>query len=558
MKHSAERQGLSVSPKDHNLSVTHCFLLFTLVGIFMASLLTSFIGCSDDDDSSPTATFTPTATPTPDLPLDYEIHFTEYSEPSGIDIAENGPHGVIAADVNNDDYDDVFITRCCDGMTDFLYINQKNGTFVEEGEVRGVSDPGGVTGGSHGSVFFDYDNDGDFDLFCTGNTVPDRMYENNGSGYFTDVTAIVGMRTTAAESRGAIAADIDGDGDQDVFSVWLACYEDIGDYVTHLYVNSGNGFFVEDDGSRGLLDMEINLREPCSGSQGVTFSDVDLDGDIDIYLNRIDLPNRLFINNGLGYFQDEAESRGVANSDIFSNGAEFVDLDNDGDFDMVLQDLDQNYELKFFLNNGNGTFTNATEDYNYYAQAYSGLVADFDNDGDLDYYVIQRGHYDASKMIMFENDGYGYLTPVHHCGADFLKADARSATALDFDNDGDLDIMLVANRGGSNFLRNDANNNRFLKIKLIGAGGTLGAYGAAVRLYAAGHLGESAYLRGIRHAVSGQGYLSQSSPVIHFGLGNITQVADIEVTFSTGHVVRRYGIERGKFITISADEGSYL
>lgn len=526
-------------------------LMVTLAGIVSIS------GCGDDDDddsgSTPTPTMVATATPTPEPPITFEISFLEYSETSGIDIAENGPHGMAIADINGDNFDDVFITRCCEGMVDLLYVNNGNGSYTENAAQRGVSDSGGDDGGSHGALFFDYDNDGDYDLLSSGTNVPDRLYENDGQGYFTDVTVAAGLHLQPRQTRGIVAADMDLDGDQDVYLSVLAC-DGFMEQFEYLYLlNNGNGTFTKDDGTRGLNDYYWGLSDPCHGSQGLTMCDIDLDGAVDIYSCRIDLPNRMFMNMGNGYFTEEATERGIENNNIFTNGAVFGDFDNDGDFDLVLQDLDDSYRLKFYLNEGDGTFYNATKEFNLFSQAYSGVLADFDNDGDLDYYVAARG--DEVSMIMFENDGSGNFMQVFDCGADFHKDDARTVGTVDFDNDGDLDILLLANRGGSNFLRNEANNNRFLKITLLGVYGNTGVFGSIVKIYLAGHMGETAYLRGMRYCTSSQGYLSQSSPVVHFGLGNNTQVADVEVIFPSGIHVYRYGIERGSSITISETEG---
>lgn len=538
-----------------NLDNDKNVVVFLLIFFIIAAAFFFINACSDSDSNSgptPTPTAIPEPTPTPDPPLNYEIRFLEYSEAAGIVILEEGPHGVFSADVNNDGYEDLYITQCCDDLPDLLYINQGDGSFLEEGELRGLKKHGIEYSGTHGASFFDMDNDGDYDLLRSGTNAPDHLYENDGNGYFHDVSSAHGISQEVRQTRGVLAVDIDLDNDEDLYLVTLACIDSEDEFINKLLVNQGDGIFIEEAANRGVSDDTWNSAWNCFGAQGITFGDIENDNDMDIYVNRIDTGNRLFINDGEGYFTNEARLHSVGDNQIFSNGAEFADIDNDGDLDLLVQDFDDLSLLKFYLNDGNGYFQNASSDYNLFSQAYSGLVADFDNDGDLDYYVITRGN--KVKLRMYANDGTGKFTLVSNCGADFVKDDARSAAALDYDNDGDLDIMVVAKRGTCNFLRNEANNNRFLEIKLIGPTGNAGAFGAVVRIYQTGHLGEKNYFRGMRHAVSAQGYLSQNSPIIHFGLGNITQVADIEVTFSNGQKVIRTGVERGSFITISANE----
>ncbi len=424
------------------------------------------------------------------------LDFTDITEMAGVGDRGHGK-GVAFADVDNDGDFDLYVSN--KGGQNVLYVNQ-GGVYVDGSAQAGdrLDDPGL----SMGSVFGDYDNDGDQDLYI----VKGGRYEieanrllRNDNGRFVDVTNRAGVGSKEFTYSAAFA-DVDNDG---LLDLYLANYG-VGARNT-LYRNNGDGTFTDVTDTAGVGDR--------SWSWSAVFADVNSDGYQDLYVVNgrypAGEPNHLYLNRGDGSFQDVSGEAGVGDGN-WGLGAAFADADNDGDLDLFVS----NYvgPNKFYLNDGAGIFTDASESSGLADQGWGKgpSFGDVDHDGDLDLYEGDCKL--ANKMYL--NDGNGVFTDV----ADqipILKNETvrtKGTAFADIDDDGDLDLYVV-NWGVSNRLyRNEQNDGNFLKIRLKGTVSNADAVGARIRVSREGKL------IGLREVKTQSGFCSQPPLEVHFGL----------------------------------------
>ena len=298
--------------------------------------------------------------------------------PAGLDL------GVVFADVDNDDDLDLYVCRL--NNVNNLYLNDGNGFFRLS---PSLAEGGGApTDRSNVGVFGDVDNDGDLDLFVTNEESSNRLFLNDGNGAFNDVTDHAGLRTTGG-SMGAAFADIDNDGDLDLYVAhWSSS--------NHLYQNNsspaGGVRFTDVTESAGVGG------DPFSKSNAVAFADVDNDGDLDLFVTNRKTSNRLFVNDGHGTFTD-VTGIALGFDTLQSYGAAFGDFDQDGWLDLYVANVGHNV---LYRNRGNGTFQDITVEFNAVLEGYSTGVAtgDLDNDGDLDLYCA---NFLGASSMYYEN-----------------------------------------------------------------------------------------------------------------------------------------------------------
>ena len=443
-----------------------------------------------------------------------------------------GGHAAIFSDVNNDNRPDLYLTMLGvfqDPMSDLFFRNNGSNVFVEEGAPRGLND---FDGGSHGAVFGDLDNDGDYDLY-NGTTDPspgvlaiNNIYRNDGNGFFTDATAASGIPVREWQTRAVVAFDMEGDGDLDLFGVtdYLGTDDPPSDR-NEVYRNEG-----------GLQFTAVNsgpLFEARTG-QGATDTDFDNDGDIDIFAANRTGDMNILRNDGNGMFtQIPPASLGITHR--ADDGITTADIDNDGDLDLLLARDDSG---TLYRNLGNGTFVFAQ---NFTAtNGYMGGFGDLDNDGDLDLVF-------AGDDVSYLNDGTGNFTvgpSIAVAGID----DPRAIGLADIDNDGDLDFAFGCKRSRNWLVRNNNASNHWLKIKLLSPQGQAGAFGAKTKIYPAGQAGGA--LLGLRESRSNNGYLGQDDQIVHFGLGERTAV-DVVVRFLDGTTVTAANVNANQTITVN-------
>lgn len=459
---------------------------------------------------------------------------------------------------------------------------------------------------SNGIAAVDYDADGDLDLFVLGGAdTPHSLYQNQGDGTYVDVAPGVGL-DLVHRSSGPAFADIDGDGDLDLFIGGMA-----GDPY-YLLENDG-GIFVDVTGQSGLV-----LTTPNTLS--ATFDDYDGDGDLDLFLGHHSAPGRedtetLWRNMGDGTFESYSIQSGIAGTLLGEDGTgdnltltdytftpNLSDVDGDGDRDLLMA---ADYGTsQVFINEGNGTFTRTTDKAVITDEAGMGAaVGDYDNDGDMDWFVSSIYGGDLTGNRLYRNDGNGVFEDVTvaagvdhgfwgwgSCFADFdndgyldifhvngfflsgfeddpvrffhangdgtfteRAADigltdngqGRGIACHDADRDGDLDIVLVNN--SENYLiyyRNDlSNSNHYLGIKLESTGANRHGIGAWITVTTP--LGSQ-----VREIHAGNNYVSQNPAEAHFGLASAT-TADVEVRWPDGGVTSLSAVAVDQLLTVS-------
>ena len=353
-------------------------------------------------------------------------NFDNPSAAAGI-LAPGYHHAVAVGDYNGDGWDDIYVGTTNGVNT--LYRNNRDMTFTEVGVLAGVAD----AGRTYAAVWGDFDNDGDLDL-ATGNYIdPNRFYENNGDGTFTDRTVAYGVGHTG-QCRSLHAADYDGDGWLDLFVVNLS-----GSNV--LYRNLEGEGFADVTAAAGVGDAAALV------SMGALFTDTDNDGDVDLYLTHdANQPNIHLRNNGNGTFSNTTAATGLG---FVGNcmGVDAADINHDGWMDLYITNL---YPSELFMNDGDGTFTPtaAAAGVNDSGMSWGCTFFDYDHDSEWDLYVVKDYFFSPQPNILYKGDGDGTFSYVsadspvlRHPFSDYGLAQA------DLDRDGDRDLIIATRRG---------------------------------------------------------------------------------------------------------------
>lgn len=480
--------------------------------------------------------------------------------------------GVAVFDYNNDGLPDIYL---CNGAQipglqktqekyfNRLYANQGGLTFRDVTRKAGVSG----AGFSMGVAAADYDNDGWADLYVTG-VNRNILYKNRGDGTFEDVTQRAGVAGELKDygktwAVGAGWFDYDNDGDLDLFVVnycgWkletdpycgvnkpgyrIYCHpKHYPPLPNMLYRNNGDGSFTD-------VSSESKIgRHPGKG-MGVAFADYDADGFLDIFVANDAYRNFLFRNNGNGTFDEVGLQAGVAYIDegivVSGMGVDFQDYDGDGRPDLFVTALsDETFPL--FRNIGNGMFSD--ERYpaglGFQTLAWSGWstgMVDFDNDGWLDLFIA-GGHVQTNEELyssrtsrqpnrLFRNLGTGSFRDVsEQCGEDFQQLGLHRGAAFgDMDNDGRIDAVVTRLNEKVEVLHNETQTTgHWLILELEGVQSNRDGLGAKVTLTL-----ESGRTL-VRHSTTAVGYGSSSDKRIHFGLGAETGVKSLEILWPEG------------------------
>ena len=445
-------------------------------------------------------------------------------------------------------------TRC----SDRLYHNRGDGTFEDVTEKAGIL-PGGY---GIGVVVGDYDNDGYPDIYETEYGT-NRLYHNNGNGTFTECAKEAGVAETGF-SVGAVFLDYDNDGKLDLFVGKYVQYDDeynrkhgkANDFpgplaypatVSQLYRNLGNGKFTNVTTAAGI---KIPGR-----AMGVGSFDYDDDGWPDIFVSNDAMENHLWHNRGDGTFKEEALMAGVALGAMGEvTGAMAVetgDVNGDGRIDLYVPDFQQSC---LYINMGKGFFDNQTmisgitKVVGNHIQ-WGAVLADFDNDGALDLYV-SRG--DANSLTGYPdklllNDGKARFTEVSgSAGPWFQQARmGRGVARGDFDNDGKMDLLVANLNDSPVLLRNTSSlpGHHWLMLKLVGHTSNRDGIGARVRCI----LGDKIL---VRERVSAGSYCCSHDPRIHFGLGEVTVVPEIEIRWPSRKVQKLTNVKADQILTV--------
>jgi enediyne biosynthesis protein E4 len=502
-------------------------------------------------------------------------------------LPETMGSGICFIDYDNDGWQDIFFVNSMDWPEHktgksypALYHNNHDGTFTDVTREAGLA----IESYGLGCAVGDYDNDGYDDLYVT--TVgSNHLFHNLGNGKFADVTAKAGVASPGF-SASAVWFDYDNDGKLDLFVThYIEWSPEKDQYCTldnknksyctpqtykgessHLYHNKGNGVFED-------VTKRAGLADPTSKALGVALLDYDNDGWIDLFVSNDTEPNKLYRNNHDGTFTDVGVNVGVAFSDSgrvrAGMGTDAADIDGSGWPSLVIGNF-TNESLALYKDDASGLFVDESARSGIAPMSVQSLTfgcffMDYDLDGRLDI-VTANGHVSddiavvqptlryAQPMGVYRNIGNRKFEDVSgKLGAAIKKpVVGRGLAYADFDNDGDLDLVITANNGPARLLRNDnANQNDVLRVKLIGTKSNRDGVGAKVTLTtpAAAPL--------TRMVKSGSSYLSQSELPLTFGLGKLGTAKSLrlEILWPSGHKDILANVKPNQFVTIQEGKG---
>jgi hypothetical protein len=525
-------------------------------------------------------------------------HFVDVAQPAGLNrvmfygegtkatyLTEIMGGGCAFFDYDNDGWMDMFILggrrleSIPAGASNRLYRNNRDGTFADVTAQAGLMDAGWAVGVCVG----DYNNDGFEDLFVTY-FGQNKLYRNNGNGTFTDVTEHAGLvSATTRFGSGCTFVDYNRDGWLDLF---VSNYADVdlakmptpslerpncnfeGVPVNcgpsglplpgHLlYRNNGNGTFTDVSKESGVAAMR--------GSYGLTAAafDVDEDGWPDIFVACDTTPSMALMNNHDGTFREEALLRGLALSDdgkeMAGMGVGIGDYDCDGKLD-VLRTHYMNQATGLYHNMGKGEFEDVTAKAGLIHErrfvSWGAGLLDLDNDGNPDIFLVTGQVYPELEpvnpkyprkgpRILFRNLGNGTFSelPIEDQPALAARYVSRGCAFGDFDNDGDLDILIMNQNDPPSLLRNDApRENHWTKIRLHGTKSNRSAIGARVAVRSGGKVQ-------VQEVMSQSSYVSCNDPRLHFGLGAAEKV-ELEVRWPMGSVDVHKNVPADRLITL--------
>jgi hypothetical protein len=484
-----------------------------------------------------------------------DMQFEDVTEKAIGRTASEGWHtGVTMADVNQDGWLDIYVSRSGKSIehnltSNLLYINQGEGVFKEMAAEYGVD----VVGRTTQSVFFDYDNDDDLDLFVVNypynehnigvqeysmKTIKDNIKEcgdfsdrllRNDSGVFKDVTMDAGV-CSFAFGLGVSVSDLNNDGYQDIY---VSNDYNLSDFI---YINDKNGGFQD--------ESLMALNHMSNFSMGNEIADINNDGWLDIFvadmasedhirskknmsgmstekfMNVVNLGfnyqymfNSLQLNNGNGTFSEIAQMAGVSKTD-WSWAPLFVDFDNDG-----LKDL--------FITNGykRDTRDNDFNRKNLDSLSFDSKLSLMPSTKLLNYIYKNTGKLHFDKKM----ENWNLNTPINSNGAAYA----------DFDNDGDVDLVVNNMDAESSILRNDLiSESNYLRIKL--KKGNISYLGSKVKIKS---YNDQIFYQELQTT---RGFQSSVEDVLHFGLGDIESISELEITWADGSKTIKTNLETNK------------
>jgi hypothetical protein len=494
--------------------------------------------------------------------------------------------GAAFVDYDNDGWLDIFLVNGSSldpavrdrRPASYLFHNNRNGTFTDVTRRAGLVH----SGWGQGCCVGDYDNDGFDDLFVSywGRNV---LYRNNGNGTFTDVSEKAGVAGAGTRwGAGCCFLDYDRDGHLDLFVANYVNFDPASaprpgdsDYCRYndipvpcgplgfaggtniLYRNRGDGTFEDVSEKAGIASprgpssmvfVPSNWRPTGSYGMGAAAADFDNDGWPDIYVACDTAPSLLYRNNHDGTFREVGVPAGCAFDEhgtaLAGMGVGVADFDGDGWLDIVRTNFSEQV-TSLYRNFGRGSFEDASlragMGVNRKFVGFGVDFLDFDNDGWKDLFIANGHVYSQlagrklhisyrQPKVLYRNLRNGRFEDVSASAGPAVGAEnlGRGCAFGDFDNDGDVDILVNNLDGPPTLLRNDGGNrNNWILIKCVGTRSNRSAIGTRTAVTAGGH-------RQIAEVTSGSSYYSQSDLRLHFGLGRAERADLVEISWPSG------------------------
>jgi enediyne biosynthesis protein E4 len=578
-------------------------LVFLRRIITTAAVAVAFAGCGSSAFPQTPSAQTPkkekSEAPTKPRPTG-PLQFTDVTAQAGINFKHNSGafgkkylpetmgSGVCVFDYDNDGWQDILFINSMDWPEHksaaksypALYHNNHDGSFTDVTKDSGLA----IEIYGMGCAIGDYDNDGLPDIYITalnGN----HLFHNLGHGKFRDVTAQAGV-SDPGFATSAVWFDYDNDGKLDLFvSHYVEWSEAKDQYCTldgkkksyctpQAYKGQSNTLFHnKGDGTFENVTKRAGLYDPTSKSLGIALLDYDNDGGVDLFVANDTEPNKLYRNNHNGTFTDVAVLSGVALSETgrprAGMGVDAADYDNSGHESLLIGNF-TNESMSLYHADGSGLFTDeATRSgigqMSIQSLTFGCFFFDYDLDGWPDIFaanghvsddisVVQANVKYAQRPSVFRNLGNGKFGEVTKSLGPALQKEivGRGAAYGDFDNNGDLDLVITENNGPARLLRNDGGNeNDVLRVKTVGTRSNRDGIGAKVTMTT------NRGAHQIQMVKSGSSYLSQSEMILTFGLGKPDEgrLIALDIAWPSGAKQSLKNIKPNQLITVQENKG---